>query len=126
MTGTVGQNGTTAEEAKAKADSAVPAIPGSVPPPPGSSLPNKPTSSLPAPPGSSLPPPPGSLPLLRGATSRPELIISPPSGLQDAASPQGVKRPREDSDDEGAPMEEDDDDDDDDDAAMDMSEDEDE
>lgn len=50
-------------------------------------------------------PPPGSL--------------APPGAAANAPSPQGVKRPREESDDGGAPMEEDDDEE------MEMSEDED-
>lgn len=47
--------------------------------------------------------------------------MAPPGAAANAPSPQGIKRPRDESDDEGAPMEEDDDDE----GEMDMSEDDD-
>ena len=85
-------------------------------------------SSFPAPPGaappapSGLPPPPGTLPVKLNGNAPPGLK-APEKEPEDMASPQGVKRQREDSDDEAddddAPMQVDDDEDDE--EAMEMS-----
>lgn len=76
-----------------------------------------PQSSLPAPPGSTqpsnLPAPPMGLPPPPGFPSKPNGGLQAPTpttgGAENAPSPSGTKRPREESDDEGgeAPMEED-------------------
>ena len=65
-----------------------------------------PPSTLPAP-ASGLPPPPG----LPSKPIDSANLQAPPNDTEEVASPQGVKRPREEESDDEAPMDEDDDDD---------------
>ncbi|KAK3712566.1 hypothetical protein LTR37_009009 [Vermiconidia calcicola] len=109
LTGTFNPPTTTSDQAKQGAQA-----PSSFPAPPGTA----PASILLGPP-SGLPPPPGLPAKVNGDTAGTK---RPATEAEDVASPQGVKRVRDESDDEEAPMEEDEGDDE---SEMEMSEDDD-